>query len=105
MRRRGTLTVDVVASLAACGLILATVTEAAAQNRGRQREEARSSELDVAQNLLNEARLRLRLGEGTLPERAGWTWSRRMLADGVVELRVRSEQVSLATLITSRDEP
>lgn len=92
--RQGSLIVDLFGAFTALSLMSLVLLGVAAERRHQVRQEHRTAALDVAQNLLAAGRR----GD-TLPEKAGWTYTRRVLANGVVVLRVHSREVSLSTLL------
>ena len=92
--RQGSLMVDLFGGFMALGLISLVALGVAAERRHQVRQEHRTAALDLAQNLLAAGRR----GDA-LPEKAGWTYTRRVLANGVIVLRVHSREVSLSTLL------
>lgn len=92
--RQGSLAVDFTGALAALGLISLIAVGASVEIRNQAKQERRAAALETAQNLLARARR-----DGKIPETAGWEISRATLPGGVVELRVRSQDVSLATFL------
>ena len=94
--RRGSLMLDMVGAFTALGLISLVMVGVAADRQHQARQERRAAALEQAQNLLAVGRR-----TGTIPENPGWTCTRRVRADGVIELRVHSREVSLSTLLAA----